>query len=194
MKVKEEIRIVGWDDAPFPKRGKGKIPVIGTIFRGGSFLDGVLRVDVEIDGFDATEAIAKAINNCKHKDLRVIMLDGITFAGFNVVDIKELHEKTKLPVIAVTRKKPNMKRFLNAMKNLPGFEIRYQAVKNAGEFGKIKISPRGKDVYFQKVGITEGEAKEIIRISATRSLIPEPIRVAHLIASAIMKGESVGRP
>jgi len=35
-------------------------------------------------------------------------------------------------------------------------------------------------------------AEYIVKLSSTRSLIPEPIRVAHLIASGVALGESMG--
>ena len=37
------------------------------------------------------------------------------------------------------------------------------------------------------------EAKEIIKLSTIRGVIPEPIRMAHLIASGITRGESYGK-
>ena len=47
---KREIRIIGIDDSPFKKFTKGNILVIGTIFRGGTLLDGILTTKVAIDG------------------------------------------------------------------------------------------------------------------------------------------------
>ena len=115
-KIKQEIRIVGFDDAPFIPRSKGKVPVIGVVFRGGSFLDGVLRTDVTIDGMDATQILIDVINRSKHKQqLRAIMLKGITVGGFNMIDIAELNEKTGLPIIVVNRKMPNLKDIKNAL-------------------------------------------------------------------------------
>ena len=191
MIIKEEIRILGWDDGPFHKGEKGKVILVGTIFRGGSFMDGILKTEIEIDGLDATMKIAKAVEKTKHKDLRVIMLGGITFGGFNFVDIKELYRKTGLPVLVVIRRRTGMKKFREAMKRLPDFEKRWKAVENAGDFFRILL--KGKGIYFQKTGLTEEEAKKIIKLTAKRGLIPEPLRVAHLIASGIVKGESIGR-
>ncbi|MDD5779140.1 MAG: DUF99 family protein [Candidatus Thermoplasmatota archaeon] len=37
------------------------------------------------------------------------------------------------------------------------------------------------------------EATEILKISIVRGAIPEPIRVAHLIATGIKTGESYGK-
>lgn len=191
MIIKEEIRILGWDDGSFCKGEKGKVILVGTIFRGGSFMDGILKTEIKIDGLDATMKIVKAVKKTKHKDLRVIMLGGITFGGFNFVDIKELYRKTGLPVLVIIRRETNMKKFREAMKKLPDFEKRWEAVENAGGFFRILL--KGKGIYFQKTGLTEEEAKKIIRLTAKRGLIPEPLRVAHLIASGIVKGESIGR-
>ncbi|NIO44111.1 MAG: DUF99 family protein, partial [Candidatus Aenigmarchaeota archaeon] len=92
--IKKEIRIVAWDDGPFKFKSKGKDILVGVIFRGGQFIDGLLKTEIEIDGLDATKKIIEKVLKTKHKDLRIIMLDGITFAGFNTVDIKEIYEKT----------------------------------------------------------------------------------------------------
>jgi len=189
--IKKEIRILAWDDGPFEFKTKGKAILVGVIFRGGQFLDGLLKTEVDIDGEDATEKIVEKILKTKHKDLRVIMLDGITFAGFNTVDIKEIYEKTKLPVIVVNRKKPNFEKFIETLKALPNAEKRLEAVKNAGPV--YWVSVKNKRICFQCYGIKKEDAEEIIKTSSTMSLIPEPLRVAHLIANGFVLGESVGR-
>jgi endonuclease V-like protein UPF0215 family len=191
--IKREIRILGFDDAPFVPRSKGNVHVIGVVFRGGDFLDGVLKTEVKIDGMDATKILTELINKSKHKEqLRVVMLDGITLGGFNTINISELHEKTGLPVIAINRKKPDLEKIKTALKNFDDFDERWECVKDAGRFYKTKIV-KNKNIYFQFKGLKRTEAEKIIKLSCTRSLIPEPLRVAHLIASALVKGESGGR-
>jgi len=191
--IKQEIRIVGFDDGPFIPRSKGQVPVIGVVFRGGSFLDGILKTDVSIDGMDATDILIKVINKSRHKkQLRVIMLKGITIGGFNMINIKQLHEKTGLPVIVVNRKMPNLKDIKNALMNFDDFENRWKCIKDAGKIYKMRIE-KNKNIYFQFKGLKKEEVGRIIRLSCTRSFIPESLRVAHLIASALIKGESEGR-
>jgi len=103
--IKSEIRVLGVDDGVFIPHNKGYADVVGVVFRGGYWLDGVMRTEVEVDGLDATEKIASMVMTSPHyQQLRIIMLNGITFAGFNIVDIKELYSKTELPVIAITRR------------------------------------------------------------------------------------------
>jgi endonuclease V-like protein UPF0215 family len=93
--IKPEIRVLGVDDGVFKPHTKGFVPVVGVVFRGGYWLDGVMHTKVKVDGLEATKKIASMIRNSPHyKQLRVIMLNGVTIAGFNVVDIKRLNEDT----------------------------------------------------------------------------------------------------
>ena len=190
---KAEIRILGFDDSPF-KRTDKKVAVIGVIYRGGSFLDVVLKTEVTVDGLDATQKLTKLINSSRHKpQLKVLMFDGITVGGFNIIDIEKMYKQTGLPVIIVNRKHPNLDSVQEALKNnFKDFNERWNMILNAG---KIKVCnlENGKKVYYQTIGMEDEEAEEIIRLSSTHSDIPEPLRVAHLIATAIIKGESSGR-
>ncbi|MCX8153169.1 MAG: DUF99 family protein [Candidatus Bathyarchaeota archaeon] len=184
--VKPEIRVLGIDDGPFVPHTKGHVPVIAVVFRGGYWLEGVMHTKIEIDGFDATEKIAGMITSSPHyKQLRVIMLNGVTFAGFNIVDIKALNEVLKLPVITITREKPDFVNIHKALQNLPRAEERWAIIRSAGE--PIEVIPRGSKtkIYMQTVGLSCADAQKIVRLTSTRSNIPEPLRVAHLIASGI---------
>jgi endonuclease V-like protein UPF0215 family len=189
--IKKEIRILAWDDGPFEFRTKGKDILIGVIMRGGQFLDGMLKTEVDIDGTDATEKIIEKVLKTRHKDIRIIMLDGITFAGFNTVDIKEIYKKTNLPVIVVNRKKPDFEKFISSLKKMPESNKRLKAVENAGPVYWVSI--RNKRICFQCYGISKEDASKIIKETSTMSLIPEPLRTAHLIATGFVLGESVGR-
>jgi len=191
--LKSEIRILGFDDGPFETKTKGLIPVIGVIYRGGKFLDGILRTDIEIDGLDSTEKLVKLINSTRHKQqLKVIMLDGITVGGFNIIDIKQLHKNTNIPVIVFNRKCPDLKAVKNALNNFDDVGIRWKMVKNAGKIKGCKLK-NGKKIYYQCIGMADEETEDALLLSSTHGDIPEPLRVAHLIATAIVKGESYGR-
>lgn len=184
--VKPEIRIVGVDDGVFVPHTRGKCVVVGVVFRGGYWLDGVMRTQVEIDGLDATEKIASMITSSPHYgQLRVIMLDGVTFAGFNVVNCRKLSETTGMPVIAITREKPDLEDIRNALKNLPFAEERWEAIEKADRMVRV-VTRRGEsEIFMQVSGVEVSVAKRVVRSTATRSNIPEALRVAHLIASGL---------
>lgn len=189
---KSEIRILGFDDAAFSAKDK-TVPVIGVIYRGGKFPDGILRTDIAVDGLDATEKLIKRINSTRHKQqLKVLMLDGITLGGFNIVDIKNLYEKTHLPVIVINRKHPDLEDVEKALKIFKDYKKRWKIILNAGKIKSCSLK-NNKKVYYQSIGLSDEETEEIIQLSCTNSQIPETLRVAHLIATAVVKGESGGR-
>lgn len=182
--IKSEIRLLGVDDGRFVPHTDGVVIVVGVVFRGSCWLDGVMHTRIAIDGFDATERLASMINSSPHcKQLRLVMLNGITLGGFNVVDIKKLNSATHLPVIALTRDKPDLEAIHKALNNLPKSEERWSMILEAGEIHEV--SCRGKQLYMELAGISLTDAREIVELTSIRSSFPEPLRVAHLIASGI---------
>ena len=184
--IKPEIRVLGVDDGVFVPHSKSLVPVVGVVFRGGYWLDGVMHTKIKVDGFDATHKIASMIIDSPHyKQLRVIMLNGITFAGFNVVDIKKLYSKIKLPVIVVTRDKPNFKEIHEALTHLPRSEERWKAIMSAREIFETSTRSKREKIYVQAYGLLKEDTRKILKLTSTRSNIPEALRVAHLIASGV---------
>jgi endonuclease V-like protein UPF0215 family len=184
--IKPEIRVLGVDDGVFIPHYESLVLIVGVVFRGGYWLDGVMHSAILVDGLDATEKISNMITDSPHyEELRVIMLNGITFAGFNVVDIKALNAATGLPVVAVTREKPDLQRIHRALKHLPRSEERWKAVLNAGEIAEISTRNMNEKVCLHTAGVSLMDAEKIVRLTSTRSNIPEALRVAHLVASGI---------
>jgi len=184
--VKPEIRVLGIDDGVFTPHSKELVDVVGVVFRGGYWLDGFMHTRVQVDGMDATDRLAEMITRSPHyHQLRVVMVNGVTLGGFNVVDIKELHEKLKLPIIAVTREKPDFEDIKTALQNLPESEKRWKAIEKAGRMIKVRTREKEEPVYAHAVGVSEETAKRILKSTSTRSNIPEPLRVAHIIASGL---------
>ncbi|MBU5688150.1 MAG: DUF99 family protein [Candidatus Aenigmarchaeota archaeon] len=193
MHIKKEIRVLGIDDGPFTKNSIKTI-VVGIIMRGAQDFDGMVTTEITVDGLDATEKIIEMINKSKYKnELKVIVFKGVTIGGFNVIDIDTIHKSTGLPVIIISRKKPNFEKIFNALKNFNDGQYRWKLIKKAGKVNKLKIK-NNKILYFQFKGVKKEDAEKIILLICKSSLIPEPLRLAHMIASAIVKGESGGRP
>ncbi len=185
--IKREIRVLGIDDAPFDKFKKGNTVVVGTMFRGGQFIDGVVSTKVRVDGNNSTAKIADMINRSKFKpQLQVIMLDGIAVGGFNVIDVQKLNKKTGLPVIVVMRDYPDLDKMKSVLKKI-GKEKKIKLLEKAGKIHRFC------HIHIQKIGISLENATKMIKVCTTHSYIPEPIRVAHLIGGGIISGESKGR-
>jgi endonuclease V-like protein UPF0215 family len=148
---------------------------------------------VKKDGLDATDKIADMIGGTKHYgQIRAVMLNGITLAGFNVVDMDRLCERTGLPVIVIMRKLPDMDSIKSALTHLSEPEYRYELIAKAGKAIAVKAK-RGEPIYIQMRGIGEEDAIKVVKATAVHSRVPEPVRVAHLIATGIVLGESSRR-
>jgi len=185
--VKKEIRVIGIDDSPFNKFKDRKILVVGVVMRGGSWVDGILSTKVAVDGDDSTKKLIDMINKCKFKpQLQCIFIDGIAVAGFNIVDVRELSKKTKLPVVIVIRRKPDIENIKKTLIKI-NKKDKIKLIEKAGDVTQVN------DIFIQLAGISLEQARKILKVVCTRSLIPEPIRLAHLIAQGVVFGESKGR-
>ena len=186
--IKKEIRIIGIDDSPFIPRTEGTTRLIGVVFRGRLWIEGVLQTMITIDGFDATEKLIEMITASPHYgQLRVIMLAGITFGGFNIVDINKVFNETQLPIIVICEKEPDLPSIKEALQYTSNWEARWKIVQNTGEFHRYHTKKDVKSpVIFQLKGLELKDAQQILKVSSGVSHIPEPVRVAHLIGRGFL--------
>jgi endonuclease V-like protein UPF0215 family len=152
--IKKEVRIVGFEDGGFNFKS-----VIGVVFRGGLWLEGLIKFDVKSNS-NVTEELLKALKNSPHfKQLRVIMLSKDALAG-KKINLQKIHEDTKIPVITAYKSGR-----LNNKKNVFLMKI------------------KGRKVYFNAVGLSKELAKKVLE-NSLRNGFPEPLRIAFLMAKA----------
>lgn len=177
--------VIGFDDAPFDRDSRGDVPVIGAVFNGPR-LEGVLRGKVRRDGANATRNLAGMIEASRFApSLQAVMLQGITFAGFNVVDLPALSAHVGLPVVAVCRRKPDLARIRQALLgSVPGGARKWRLIE------RLPPARRHGAVYLHYVNLDWEDAMALVDRFAAHSALPEPLRTAHLIAGALVDGES----
>ena len=182
--TKRDVRVMAVDDGPF-KFGDSETFVVGLVVRGSSYLEAAYMGLVEVDGTNVTEVIEGLVDVSKQRDqLKAMFLDGLTFAGFNVVDIEALHKATGVPVITVVDKTPSGEDILTALKaNFKDWERRWQLL-SAPALHRFEL-PDGAALTCHLAGIEEAEARELVQQTTVRGHIPEPLRMADLIASAL---------
>jgi endonuclease V-like protein UPF0215 family len=190
--MKNQIRILGIDDGAF-SFDDARTAVVGVVMRLPNYVEGVMLTDVTVDGeLDSTDRLIDMVSASRYLDqLKLIIIDGIALGGFNVVNIERLHDRLGIPVATITRDKPNFTEIEKALKtHFDDWELRLAMMKQAGitEFGTAH-SP----IYVGKIGIGNEELAEILDMATVKGALPEVLRVAHLIATAISKGESRGR-
>jgi endonuclease V-like protein UPF0215 family len=180
--------VVGFDDGPFARDRPGsRVRVVGAVCA-RTRLDGVISGHVRKDGRDATVRLAALIQSSPFdRHIRAVLLDGITFGGFNVVDIHALSDAIGRPVLAIARKPPRFELIRAALSKMPGGDRRWAAIVRAGRPESLA------GLYVQRAGLTPEEAGQLLAATTLHGKIPEPIRLAHLIAGGVVTGASHGR-
>ncbi|MDI9620204.1 MAG: DUF99 family protein [Candidatus Nezhaarchaeota archaeon] len=183
-----ELKALGVEDGSFDPRDlkrRGKTILCCTLMENLRFEDVRLRL-IEVDGLDATEKLIDMAKTLETAD--VIMLGGITFAGFNLVDPVEVYGQFKVPIIVVTRDKPDNQSVLEALKkHFADWSIRYEVFRRLADISpvyELKPSPKENPVYVEVVGMAVEEAFEVLKKTTIRGRMPEPIRLANSIAKA----------
>lgn len=179
--------VMGVDDGPFDKGKRGDAPLVGAVYA-SERLDGFVTGRVRRDGRNATEQIHRLLVESRFDGhVQCLMLSGITFGGFNVVDLPELADRVQRPVLVVARKAPSMRRIEAVLKeSVPGGDRKWALIQRAGPM------ERCGPVFVQRAGLTPAQAETLIERLTTHGKLPEPLRVAHLMAGALVQGHSRG--
>ena len=159
--VKKEIRILGVAAAGHD----GSIRVVGVVFRGARWLDGVLSATSK--GADLTRTIVEMVNGSPHrKQVRVIMLQVGLVSGETQVDPTRIFSETSKPVIILGAKG------LGSAQTDP----------NTGYFTWGKGVDAVEVAY---IGLRERDVEAVLRGSTRTGSTPEALRVASLILGAL---------
>jgi uncharacterized protein len=180
--------VIGVDDAPFARAHRGDVPLVGACCAGGR-LEGVLSCRVRRDGANATREIAAMVRGSRFwAHGHAVLLQGIAVAGFNVVDLAALHQAVARPVLVVARRRPDLAAIRRALlEQVPGGARKWRLIEAAGP-----MEPVG-GVWVQRAGLSLDEAAALLAATTVQGAIPEPLRLAHLIAGGVTTGHSRGR-
>ena len=181
------IRVVGFDDAPFKSRRNSPVKVAGVVCSGTRF-EGMLWGEVRKDGNDATDVITGLLLNSKfHEQVHMVLVDGLAFGGFNLIDLPELARCVDRPCVAVMRKRPDIRAIKRALMHFEDHEKRIGLLEKAGEIY------REDDFYFQVVGEDPEVTATAVKSISDQGNVPEALRLAHLIGAAVITGQSSKR-
>jgi uncharacterized protein len=211
------VNVIGFDDGPFPREHRGDVLLVGTVCS-GTRLDGVLSGTIRRDGANATRSMVNIVRSSQFGEhVQAIMLQGIAVGGFNVVDVHALSNALRVPVLVVVRKLPDMAAvrralFADAPHSRPrvaGAKRKWRLIEQAGALEALGPSRRSQrrakasgpsgiattlpKVWVQRVGLSMEEARRFVAATTLHGNIPEPLRLAHLIAGGIVTGKSRGR-
>src|SRR5690348_8083999 len=147
-------------------------------FNTNSTLAGVvMRRDLIIDGIVFGSATLKG------NDLNCIILGGLIISMYNIIDGKLIQDRTGLPVIGITFE--NSKGIeANIRYNFPdNYELKLEQYIRLGEREQVTLKT-GNSVFIRCWGLTVKHAIALLDSFTLDGSIPEPIRVAKLVARA----------
>lgn len=181
--------VLGIDDGPFVKHVSEKALIVGVMMEGADLVEAVAVSEFPVDGAEVTPFLGSWIEGLRFRPaLQCVLLGGITIAGLCVVDIEQLSARLGLPVVVTNRKLPTNAPLLRAL-------------ESAGLSDRIPIVERSPAPFSVSGGLFAAQAgadrewtERIFRVTRLKSALPEPLRLAHIIARAIATGESRGRP
>lgn len=172
--MKKGSRVLGIDDAPIEEE-----KLVGVLYRGTEFIESVHIIEVEIDCGDGTEKVIELYDQFQAY-VEAILIDGISFSGFNIVDIGKVSKEINKPVIAVTDNRPDPEGFSAAMEKTG---VTSEAFDSLPEVEKFELST-GR-CFVQFAGCNRTEARDIVGKSTLQGNVPECIRAADIIGGAL---------
>lgn len=180
--------VIGFDDGPFPRDVRaGPVLLVGAVCA-RSRLDGVLSGRVTRDGADATEVMARLVTGSQFDGhVQAVLLNGIAVAGFNVIDIHGLAEALGRPVLVIARRPPRLDKIRRALDLLTDGARKWSFIERAGPMEAVG------GLYLQRAGLSLAAASDLLSATTIHGRLPEPLRLAHIIAGGIVTGKSRGR-
>lgn len=183
----KQLRVVGVEDGGFPSETplgfrSGKTILVGVLTE-GIWIEDFCVCKITIDGLDATSQLVQMLRKI---DFDVVMLGGVSFAGFNLVDPVEVSEKFGAPVIVISRRKPNNVAVKSAlMRHFKDWKQRWAIIERLGPIAKVISKPGEAPIYMEVMRADSAWARKVVRKLSVISRVPEPVRVARLIAHGL---------
>ena len=192
LTIKNDSFVLGIDDSPFRKNIDRTARLIGTLMRLGGRIDGFFIERIVVDGDNGTDAIISMWKKIRPQKLAAFLLDGVTLGGMNIVDIEKLYSETSVPVICVTKREPSIESMKEVVrKHFPDNNYKMRTLSEL-TVDTIELRNRRK-LFCNLKGIDPIEARTILERQCTLNLIPDAVRISHLLGESVKFGSSKRR-
>ncbi|GAB6947115.1 DUF99 family protein [Vulcanisaeta sp. JCM 16161] len=160
--------------------------LVGVVMRSDGIIDGVSLGRTTVGGLDATDAVISLYRSFNRNDIQLVMIDGCIISWYNIIDLERLVNELGLPIMCLTFEEPEGD-VVNAIRKLfpNDSDVRIRLYEKLGK-PKEMLLPGGLRIYVRFTGIDYRTARTIIKKFIKEGKRPEPIRVARLIANALL--------
>ena len=165
------------------KQGEKRSLLAGVVMRGDLILDGFAFGKTTVGGDDSTQRILSLYKKLRRNDVNLIMVSGAILSLYNILDVDELAARTKLPVVCLTYKETRGIED-SIIRHFPEKkDEKLRAYTKLGPRKRFRLSS-GYDVYARTAGISDADAIKVVDMFTLQGSLPEPVRVAKLLARA----------
>lgn len=165
------------------RQGQKRSVLAGVVMRSDFVIDGVALGKTSVGGDDATAAIASLFRGLRRNDVNLVMVSGAILSLYNIIDVDGLAKRVGLPVVCLTYKETagiegSIRRHFPG-----GAEPKLLAYRRLGKRTGVRLHT-GQKVYIRSSGIERDETKQALDAFTLQGSVPEPVRVAKLLARA----------
>ena len=177
---------VGIEDGPFLSRrlGGSTAPLVVAQLNGPHLVKAKIA-RITVDGLDATTVASRLLGSLQLRS-SPILLAGATFAGFNIINPRILQRRFRTPTIVVIGSRPNNRAVKRAlMRHFPDWKRRWRILSSLGPLRQARTFRNEGPIFYEAFGCDDNEARRILKEWSYVSRIPEPLRVAGLVARGL---------
>lgn len=155
----------------------------GAVVRADRVTDGFVFGSLTVGGTDATDAVCALFSDLDREDLQYLLSAGIAPAWYNLLDLREIHHRTGLPVCAVSFEgSPGLEDPLRDAFSGDDLDRRLAIYEHQPARKRIEVN--GNARYWRGVGLDGEEARTLLAAVTPEGGRPEPLRIARLAARA----------
>jgi len=171
------------------KQGDNSSRLAGVVIRRDFIIDGFVFGKCTVEGDDATDAILDMYSKLNRDDISYIIISGLVISMYNIIDIKKIWEVTKIPVIGVTFEESGgiedaiRHHFPNS------YDSKLEGYHKLGKRDEITLHT-GYKLYLRIEGCVLEEARKFLDLITVQGSVPEPVKVAQLLAKASLSSRS----
>lgn len=183
---------IGIDDGYFTQEFKElrlKTLLVGVLCSGKK-PENIKMTTVVVDGLDGTSRALEVVEELRRGlavSVDAVFLDGVTVAGFNFIDPEEVNVQTGIPVIVLFKTKLKLEKVRMALiKHFSDWRDRYEVIERNYRRAQ-EVVTRRKNLKVSSYGLDLSEVSKLVSLLQHVSAVPEPLRLADLIASELTK-------
>lgn len=188
---KKAIRVLGLAES-FRRDSSQDAVLAGVVMRSDFIVDGVVIGRCKVGGMDITDSILEMYRKLDRDDISALMINGCIISWFNVIDLNKLYKETNLASICLTYyPSDGLRKYF--IKYFPeDWNERVKVYEENGPRNEV-VNKNGFKIYLRAVGIDVETALNLVNKYTLFGRVPEPLRLARLIAHAILEEKSLSK-